>query len=120
MRILIAGRGFDSLSRRETGAFEADQARALLSMGHDVRFAATDTRSIRRLRPPGLREYVLGGMKVVYCAIPAGAKPAFLSKKAQRSASPKAGTSTTPRLAAAQASIQRFFSSSSARPRSVT
>ena len=87
MRILIAGRGFDSLSRRETGAFEADQARALLSMGHDVRFAATDTRSIRRLRPPGLREYVLGGMKVVYCAIPAGAKPAFLSKKAQRSAS---------------------------------
>ncbi|MBR7189671.1 MAG: hypothetical protein IKD63_01015, partial [Oscillospiraceae bacterium] len=87
MRILIAGRGFDSLSRRETGAFEADQARALQAMGHDVRFAATDTRSIRRLRPLGLREYELDGIRVIYCAIPAGATPAFLARKAQRSAS---------------------------------
>ena len=87
MRILIAGRGFDSLSRRETGAFEKDQALALSRLGHDVRFAATDTRSLRRLRPLGLREYELDGMRVVYCAIPAGATPAFLSKRALRSAS---------------------------------
>ena len=89
MRILIAGRGFDSLTRRETGAFETDQARALMSMGHDVRFAATDTRSVRRLRPLGLREYELDGLRVVYCAIPAGATPAFLSGRALRSASEK-------------------------------
>ena len=87
MRILIAGRGFDSFSRRELGAFETDQARALRDMGHDVRFAATDTRSARRLRPLGLREYEIGGMRVVYCAIPAGATPAFLSRKALSSAS---------------------------------
>ena len=87
MRILIAGRGFDSLSRRETGAFETDQARALRNMGHDVRFAAADTRSLRRLRPLGLREYDLDGIRVIYCAVPAGARPAFLSRRALRTAS---------------------------------
>ena len=84
MKILIAGRGFDSRHRREVGVFELDQAKALLDAGHEVRFAAVDTRSLRRLRPLGCREYELDGISVVYCAIPSGARPAWLAKRAQR------------------------------------
>ena len=47
MRILVAGRGFDAPGRHVLGFFELDQARALRDAGHDVRFAALDTRSIR-------------------------------------------------------------------------
>ena len=87
MRILIAGRGFDAPGRQEVGVFELDQARALRDAGHDVRFAAVDTRSIRRPRPLGSREYELHGIPVYYCALPAGARPAGLADLAQRSAS---------------------------------
>ena len=84
MRILIAGRGFDAPGRHEVGVFELDQARALRDAGHDVRFAAVDTRSIRRRRPWGLREYALDGIGIFYCAVPAGARPPALADAAQR------------------------------------
>ena len=83
MKILIAGRGFDRFGRHEVGIFELDQARALQHAGHDVRFAAIDTRSVRRLRPLGCREYILGGIRVIYSSVPSGARPAFLSARAQ-------------------------------------
>ena len=83
MRILIAGRGFDSFGRHEVGIFELDQARALKQAGHDVRFAAIDTRSVRRFRSLGCREYNLDGISVIYSSVPSGAKPAFLSAGAQ-------------------------------------
>ncbi|MBO5998747.1 MAG: glycosyltransferase, partial [Lachnospiraceae bacterium] len=81
---LVAGRGFDSMRRHEVGVFELDQARALQQAGHDVRFAAIDTRSIRRLRPAGCREYTLGDIRILYSSVPFGAWPAELSEHAQR------------------------------------
>ena len=86
MRILVTGRGFDDPRKHEVGLFESDQARALQRSGHEVRFAAVDTRSLRRPRPWGCREYDLGGLRVYYAAIPAGAKPEALSEAAQRKA----------------------------------
>ena len=87
MRILVAGRGFDAPGRHVLGVFELDQARALRDAGHDVRFAALDTRSIRSLRPIGCRSYTLEGIPVIYGALPVGARPVGLSAWAQRRAS---------------------------------
>ena len=76
MKILIAGRGSDSMHCHEIGIFEHDQACALRAAGHDVRFAALDVRSIRRLRPWGCRTYTYeDGMTVYYNAFPLGAVP---------------------------------------------
>lgn|GEM_PF-65241 len=86
MRILIAGRGFDSPGKHELGLFELDQAKALQRAGHDVRFGAIDTRSLRRLRPWGSREYTIDGIPVFYCAVPIGAWPRGLGERAQRRA----------------------------------
>ncbi|MBR6113880.1 MAG: glycosyltransferase [Oscillospiraceae bacterium] len=86
MRILIAGRGFDTPGEHRVGVFELDQAKALRDAGHDVRFAAVDTRSLRRRRPLGCREYRLDGIGVWSCAVPAGARPAALAGFAQRAA----------------------------------
>ena len=86
MRILITGRGFDAADTHQLGVFELDQAKALRSAGHDVRFAAVDTRSILRRRPLGCRAYTLDGVDIFYCATPAGARPASLAEAAQRSA----------------------------------
>ena len=86
MKILITGRGFDSLGNHQLGLFEIDQALALRQAGHDVRFGAIDTRSVRRVRPWGSREYTLEGIPVFYCSIPVGAIPRFLGEKAQHAA----------------------------------
>lgn len=72
MKILVIGRGFDTPRSHEVGIFELDQAKALAAAGHDVRFAAVDVRSARRLRPWGYREYMLDGIPVHYAALPAG------------------------------------------------
>ena len=53
MKILIAASGFDSPRKHEVNIFALDQAKALRDAGHDVRFAAVDTRSIRHSRPWG-------------------------------------------------------------------
>lgn len=50
MKILIAASGFDSPRKHEVNIFALDQAKALRDAGHDVRFAAVDTRSIRHSR----------------------------------------------------------------------
>ena len=84
MKILISARGYDTLSGHEIGIFELDQAKALRDSGHDVRIAAIDTRSIRRVRPWGLRRYELDGLSVHYAAIPAGALPGKLYAAAEK------------------------------------
>ncbi len=72
MKILITGRGYSSRDREQLGIFEQDQARALAAAGHDVRYAAVDTRSVRSRRPLGARQFVLDGMPVYYAAVPLG------------------------------------------------
>ena len=84
MKILVTGRGLWNESGPALGLFEMDQAKALLAFGHDVRFAAVDTRSVRRRRPLGLHTAELEGIRVYYAALPAGAKPEMLSLAAQR------------------------------------
>ncbi len=72
MRVLITGRGYDNPAEHSLGIFEWDQARALRDAGHDVCFAALDTRSVRARRPWGVRAFVLDGIPVWYSALPAG------------------------------------------------
>ena len=86
MKILVTGRGFDAPGSHSLGIFEQDQARALARYGHEVRFAAIDTRSLRRRRPLGVHRYTLDGFPVIYGAIPSGSKPEFLSTWAQERA----------------------------------
>ncbi len=75
MRVLLTGRGFDGPKEHQIGVFELDQAKALRSLGHDVRFAAVDTRSALRRRPWGIWEYELSGIPVYYISVPAGRLP---------------------------------------------
>lgn len=72
MRILITGRGYDTPAEHSLGIFEWDQARALRDAGHDVRFAALDTRSVRARRPWGVRSFTIDGIPVRYGSLPAG------------------------------------------------
>ena len=66
MRILVAASGYDSWEKHEVNIFALDQAKALRGAGHDVRFAAVDTRSIRHSRPWGYYRYTLDGIPVYY------------------------------------------------------
>ena len=84
MKILIAAPGYDSREKHEVSIFALDQARALRDAGHDVRFAAVDTRSIRHARPLGFWNYILEGIPVFYGAIPCGALPLGLPAAAGR------------------------------------
>ncbi len=70
MRILIAGRGYSGREKEALGIFEMDQLRALRAAGHDVRFAAVDTRSARHPRPMGFREFRYEGAHVYYESLP--------------------------------------------------
>lgn len=83
MKILVTGRGFDGPGAHALGIFELDQAKALQRYGHEVRFAAIDTRSPRRRRPLGVHQYRLEGIPVTYGAVPSGSRPELLSRLAQ-------------------------------------
>ena len=84
MKILIAASGFDSPRKHEVNIFALDQAKALRDAGHDVRFAAVDTRSIRHSRPWGCYRYTLDGIPVYYASVPCGALPLGLPELAGR------------------------------------
>ena len=84
MKILIAASGFDSPRKHEVNIFALDQAKALRDAGHDVRFAAVDTRSIRHSRPWGCYRYTLDGIPVYYASVPCGALPMGLPERAGR------------------------------------
>jgi len=86
MRILIAAPGFDEGSRHELNIFALDQAKALRGMGHEVRLAAVDTRSVRHRRPWGFRQYELEGIPVYYGAVPCGRLPLPLASRAEKAA----------------------------------
>lgn len=87
MKILIAASGFDSPGKHEVNIFALDQAKALRDAGHDVRFAAVDTRSIRHSRLWGCYRYTLDGIPVYYGSIPCGSLPLGLPELAGRLAS---------------------------------
>ena len=89
MKILVAAPGFDSREKHEVSIFALDQAKALRDAGHDVRFAAIDTRSIRRFRPWGLYRYKLDGIPVYYSSIPCGTLPLNLPALTGRMAASK-------------------------------
>ena len=95
MRILIAGRGFGSPRGVTLGLFEEDQARALLEAGHDVRYAAVDTRSLRRLRPLGGRQMTAGNLPVFYAAFPASGLPGRLRRRVAYAAAERAWSLVT-------------------------
>lgn len=84
MRILVAASGYDSREKHEVNIFALDQAKALRGAGHDVRFAAVDTRSIRHSRPWGYYRYTLDGIPVYYASVPCGALPLGLLELAGR------------------------------------
>ena len=84
MKILIAASGFDSPRKHEVNIFALDQAKALRDAGHDVRFAAVDTRSIRHSRPWVCYRYTLDGIPVYYASVPCGALPLGLPELAGR------------------------------------
>lgn len=84
MRILVAAPGYDSREKHEVNIFALDQAKALRGAGHDVRFAAVDTRSIRHSRPWGYYRYTLDGIPVYYASVPCGALPLGLPESAGR------------------------------------
>ncbi len=84
MRILVAASGYDSREKHEVNIFALDQAKALRGAGHDVRFAAVDTRSIRHSRPWGYYRYTLDGVPVYYASVPCGALPLGLPELAGR------------------------------------
>ncbi len=90
MRILIAGRGFGSPRGVTLGLFEEDQARALLAAGHDVRFAAVDTRSLRRRRPLGGQRMAAGDLSVCYAALPASGLPGPWRRRLEYAAAERA------------------------------
>lgn len=75
MKILIVAPGYDSRTSHAVSMFALDQARALQNAGHDVRFAAVDTRSIRHDRPMGFRTYTLDTIPVCYGSLPGGRLP---------------------------------------------
>ena len=86
MRILMCGRGYDGLGHRAVGNFEWDQARALKAAGHDVRFAAIDTRSLLHARPLAYHSYELEGIPVYYASVPFQKLPFGLDVRPQEKA----------------------------------
>lgn len=75
MKVLICTDGYNRYSGSSVTVFAFDQAKALRDLGHDVRIAAPDIRSIRRWRPWSACEYKLDGIKVYTANFPCGRMP---------------------------------------------
>lgn len=70
MKILICAIGYNSIKESKVDVFELDQAKALKDRGHDVRIAACDNRSLRRIRKFSSYQYYTDGISVYttnYC-----------------------------------------------------
>lgn len=75
MKILIVARGYPTKEYPTNGIFEFDQARALANLGHNVIYAAIDTRSIRRKRKWGFTSQTKDGIRVESISLPVGNIP---------------------------------------------
>lgn len=78
MKIFIVAWGYPSQKYVANGIFEFDQAKALVSHGHEVVFAAIDLRSIRRWRHWGNESFEKEGVRVEAINIPLGRFPHFI------------------------------------------
>lgn len=90
MKVLVCARGYNSFDDNKIGNFELDQAKALKAVGCDVRIAALDLRSPRRLRPYGVKLYRIEGMHCVSVDSFSGVLPFCISDKLSKKAAQKA------------------------------
>lgn len=81
MYVLIIARGYPTEKYKKNGIFEFDQAKALVSSGCKVVYAAIDIRSIRRWRQWGIEKRTIDGVKVYAINIPIGRIPEPLKLK---------------------------------------
>lgn len=81
MRILVVARNLPNAENPTRGIFEYQQALALRSIGHEVIFAALDLRSIRRLRPHGIRMDSGGILPTYVLSIPMGPLPLGMRRR---------------------------------------
>lgn len=75
MKIFIVAWGYPSQKYVGNGIFQFDQAKALVSRGHEVVFAAIDLRSIRRWRHWGCESLKKDGVHIEAVNIPLGRFP---------------------------------------------
>lgn len=81
MKVLIISRGYPTEKFKTNGIFEFDQAKALVSNGIDVIYAAIDVRSIRRWRKWGYESFLKDGVCIEAINFPCGRIPnCFLDK----------------------------------------
>ncbi len=70
MNILIVARGCPDQDKSGPGLFEFDQAKAIRQLGHSVRVAAVDIRSIRKWRKWGIERKIVDGVPYAVANIP--------------------------------------------------
>ena len=75
IHVLIVARGIPSEQSPLNGIFEWDQAMALSNEGVEVDYFAIDLRSLRRIRPWGIRHGEKDGIRWHSISIPVGAIP---------------------------------------------
>lgn len=82
MKVLICSTGYNSINAENTiGIFQLDQAKALRDIGHDVRIASIDLRSIRRKRHFGAYLFEVDGIKAATANFPYGGLPFYIIKE---------------------------------------
>ena len=73
MHVLIVANGMPSAQNDLRGIFEWDQAKAISKTGLEVDFFSVDLRSLRQIRPLGLRHGIKDGVRWHSVSIPVGA-----------------------------------------------